>query len=96
MGLKGTIPMGRQSFEKGSRRSYANRPRAIATVDTNMRLLLAGLIGAIGGAAIVASGPRFHVGSIFFDGLAGYVGAAVAGALVAVLIGWALRKELGW
>jgi hypothetical protein len=61
-----------------------------------MRLLLAGLIGAIGGAAIVASGPRFHVGSIFFDGFAGYGGAAIAGALAAVLIGWALRKELGW
>ena len=58
-----------------------------------MRLLLAGLFGAIGGAA--ASGPRFHVGSIFFDGFAGYGGAAIAGALAAVLIGWALRKELG-
>jgi hypothetical protein len=61
-----------------------------------MWLLLAGLIGAIGGAAIVASGPRFHVGSIFFDDFAGYGGAAIAGALAAALIGWALRKELGW
>jgi hypothetical protein len=61
-----------------------------------MRLLLAGLIGAIGGAAIVASGPRFHVGSIFFDDFAGYGGAAIAGALAVALIGWALRKELGW
>jgi hypothetical protein len=61
-----------------------------------MRLLLAGLFGAIGWAAILASGPRFHVGSIFFDSFAGYGGAAIAGALAAVLLGWALRTELGW
>ena len=39
---------------------------------------------------MVAFGPQFTVGSIFFDGLAGYGAAVITGALVALLVGWAL------
>jgi hypothetical protein len=45
---------------------------------------------------MVVIGPRFHIGPIFFDGLVGYIGSAIAGALAAVLIRWTIRKEWGW
>jgi len=54
------------------------------------------LIGAAFGIGAIRLGMRLHFGSWYIDGPWGYVGAAVAGALVALLARYAIRKEFGW
>jgi len=48
------------------------------------------------GIGAIRLGMRMHFGSWYIDGAWGYVGAAVAGAVVALLIRYAIRKEFGW
>ena len=54
------------------------------------------LIGGVLGIGAIRLGMRMHFGSWYIDGAWGYVGAALAGAVVALLIRYAIRKELGW
>jgi hypothetical protein len=54
------------------------------------------LIGAALGIGGIRLGMRLHFGSWYIDGPWGYVGAAVVGALIALLVRYAIRKELGW
>lgn len=54
------------------------------------------LIGAALGIGSIWLGMRLHFGSWYIDGPWGYVGAAVVGALIAFLVRYAIRKELGW
>jgi len=44
------------------------------------------LIGGVLGIGAIRLGMRMHFGSWYIDGAWGYVGAAVAGAVVALLI----------
>ena len=57
---------------------------------------IAALIGGVLGIGAIRLGMRMHFGSWYIDGAWGYVGAAVAGAVVALLIRYAMRKEFGW
>jgi hypothetical protein len=54
------------------------------------------LMGGVLGIGAIRLGMRLHFGSWYIDGAWGYVGAAVAGAVVALLIRCAMRKEFGW
>ena len=60
-----------------------------------MDRLVTALIGAVAGPCAIRLGMRLHFGSWYVDGPWGYIGAAVAGALVALLIRWTMRRELG-
>jgi hypothetical protein len=53
-------------------------------------------IGALLGLVAIRLGMRLHFGDWYIDGYWGYVGAAIAGAFVALLVRWAMRKEIGW
>jgi hypothetical protein len=57
---------------------------------------IAGLIGAALGIGAIRLGMRLHFGSWYIDGPWGYVGAAVVGVLIALLVRCAIRKEFGW
>ena len=57
-------------------------------------------IAALSGAALeigaIRLGMRLHFGSWYIDGPWGYVGAAVVGVLIALLVRCSIRKEFGW
>jgi len=54
------------------------------------------IAGAILGALLVTvTGLRFHIGSWFFDGPAGMIGAACAGALIVLLVRYFVRLQYG-
>ena len=57
---------------------------------------IAGLIGAALGIGAIRLGMRLHFGPSYIDGPWGYVGAAVVGVLIALLVRCAIRKEFGW
>ncbi len=61
-----------------------------------MDKMITALIGAALGLGAIWFGLRLHFGSWYVDGPWGYVGAALCGALVALLLRHALRRELGW
>jgi hypothetical protein len=54
------------------------------------------IVGAIIGLAAIGFGLRVHFGTSYIDGVWGYVGAAITGALVALVIRAAVSKEFGW
>jgi hypothetical protein len=60
-----------------------------------MGKVITAVVGALIGLGAVR-GLRFHFGSWYIDGPWGYVGAAVSGALVALVVRYAMRRELGW
>jgi hypothetical protein len=53
------------------------------------------LLGAAIGAGVIWFGLRFHIGSWFFDGAPAYVGAALVGAVAALIIRAAIRRHFG-
>jgi hypothetical protein len=61
-----------------------------------MDKVITAIIAAALGLSAIWFGLRLHFGSWYVDGPSGYVGAAVCGALVALLVRRAMRKELGW
>jgi hypothetical protein len=61
-----------------------------------MDKVVTALVGGAFGLGAIRLGMRLHFGSWYVDGAWGYAGAAVAGALVALFVRWALRKEFGW
>jgi uncharacterized membrane protein YeaQ/YmgE (transglycosylase-associated protein family) len=54
------------------------------------------IVGAIIGLAAIWFGLREHFGTWYIDGVWGYVGAAITGALVALVVRAAVSKEFGW
>jgi hypothetical protein len=54
------------------------------------------LIGAALEIGAIRLGMRLHFGSWYIDGPWGYVGAAVVGVLIALLVKCSIRKEFGW
>jgi hypothetical protein len=54
------------------------------------------LAGACLGVLALAAGLHLHFGAVVVDGLWGYIGSAVIGALLALVIRYAVRKEYGW
>jgi len=61
-----------------------------------MDKVITALIGGALGLGAVWLGMRLHFGAWYIDGPWGYVGAAVGGALIALLVRYAMRKEFGW
>ena len=57
---------------------------------------IAALIGAALEIGAIRLGMRLHFGSWYIDGPWGYVGAAVVGVLIALLVRCSIRKEFGW
>jgi len=53
------------------------------------------IFGAIAGIVVVSLGPRFHIGSWFFDGVPGYIGTACGGACAALVLRYAVRQTFG-
>jgi hypothetical protein len=71
-----------------------------AVVVSDWRLVMDKVITALIGGALglgaVWLGMRLNFGAWYIDGPWGYVGAAVGGALIALLVRYAMRKEFGW
>jgi hypothetical protein len=61
-----------------------------------MQTIITAAVGAAIGVAAILLGLRFHMGDWYVDGVWGYIGAALAGALVALIVGAVMRRELGW
>jgi hypothetical protein len=53
------------------------------------------LVGALVGAGGIYFGLRFHIGDWFIDGPWAYACSALGGALVALLVRYAIRKDYG-
>ncbi|MFT3732107.1 MAG: hypothetical protein QM780_11925 [Hyphomicrobium sp.] len=53
------------------------------------------LIGAFVGVGAIYFGANFHIGDWIVNGSWAYVGSAVCGALVAILLRYFVRKEYG-
>lgn len=53
------------------------------------------LLGAIAGMLAIYLGLRFHLGQTVIDGVPAYIGAAIAGAVGALVVRYAVRKTLG-
>ena len=60
-----------------------------------MGKVMIALVDALLGVGAIWLGLRFHFGSWYIDGPLGYVGAALAGAVVAIVLRYAVRKEFG-
>ena len=60
-----------------------------------MSTILSAFLGAIAGVLLAMLGLRFHIGSWFLDGVAGTIAAALAGAVMAVIVRLAIRRQYG-
>jgi hypothetical protein len=95
--LPGASQPAHQQFEgtKRGRKKNGLESRIAPWNPVRMTAAAYAILGAIAGIVIVLVGPRFHIGSWFFDGVPGYVGAACAGAFVALLVRNAVRQTFG-
>lgn len=64
-------------------------------VRLDMSHAVTAIVGAIAGLAAIWFGLRLHFGTWYVDGTWGYVGAAITGALIALVIRSAVGKEFG-
>jgi hypothetical protein len=65
-------------------------------VCPDMSRAVTAIVGAIIGLAAISFGFREHFGTWYIDGVWGYAGAAITGALVALVVRAAVSKEFGW
>ncbi len=56
---------------------------------------IAALIGALIGIGAIYFGAHFHIGDWVVDGPWAYVGSALSGALIALLVRYAIGKNYG-
>lgn len=54
------------------------------------------LVGALLGASAIVFGLQFHIGTWYAEGPWAYAGSAVGGALLALVVRYAIGKEYGW
>ena len=52
-------------------------------------------LGAIGGMLLIYMGLNFHIGSTIYQGVPAYIGAACGGAVVVLIVRYAVRKQYG-
>jgi hypothetical protein len=60
-----------------------------------MTAAVCAILGAIAGIIVVSLGPRFHIGSWFFDGVPSSIAAACGGAFVVLVLRYAVRQTFG-
>jgi hypothetical protein len=53
------------------------------------------MLGALAGLLLVYLGVNVHIGLTNYDGVVAYALSALAGAAVALLVRYAVRKEFG-